>query len=525
MSRTKDEIIEALQKQHELFLEEKKVFLARNAELEERNKTLEALVLFLKRQKYLPKSEVVTDAQLSIFNEAETESQPEFDSEDALPQELSNQRPEKTKKSTGRKKLPDWIEREDVIIDLKDSDKVCPNDGSNLKKSGEEVSEKLKIIPLQIKVIRTTRYKYACTQCECCQSAPVPLSLIPQSIATPETLAFVAVSKYEDALPLYRIENILERNQIPISRATLANWMIKSANACLPVINLMKDDLLSSSYMHMDETTVQVLDEDDRKAISKSYMWVQLSTAENKKIVLFNYDPSRSGMTAKNLLQGFTGHLQVDGYAGYNFTEEKLSKIIRISCLAHIRRKFKILFDDKTLRSPYVVEVIQLIRKIYEKESQMGYDRVLEKEKVIDYKTKYIDPLLKKLKELLQTKHGKIPPQTPLGEAIHYAVNELPLLIKSYSKAAEIRLDNNLVENAIRPFAIGRKNWLFSQSVAGAEASSVIYSLIESSKLNQLDPYLYLQYLFQKIPHCQKLEDFEKLLPYKIKSDLLTRLN
>lgn len=535
MEFTKEQLLLELQRQHELIehlkleqdrlLKANKELSAEASSLAEQKKLLEALILFLKRKPFLTKSESLSDAQINFFNEAELENNLTEDVLEGEPENKTDiQKPKKA--SGGRRKLPDFIEREDVIIDLPESEKICAHDGSLLKKVGEEVSEKIKIIPLQIRVIRTIRYKYSCELCEESNKvAAVPATLIPKSIATPETLAFIAVSKYEDALPLYRIENILERNEIPITRATLAHWMIQSAAACAPLINLMKDDLLNSTYMHMDETTVQVLDEKDRKATLKSYMWVQLSTAENKKIVLFNYDPSRSGQSAKNLLEGFCGYLQVDGYAGYNFTESKLSKIKRISCLAHVRRKFKFLFDDKTLRTPFVTEIIKIIRKIYDEESRLGYDRDSEKEKVIAYKTKYIQPLLEKLKILVDDKNGKIPPRTPLGEAVHYAANELPLLVENYTKDSRVRLDNNLVENAIRPFAIGRKNWLFSQSVAGAESSSTLYSLIESAKLNEIDPYKYLLHVFKEIPKCTKIEDFENLLPYNLKPGLLTSLN
>lgn len=535
MEFTKEQLLLELQRQHEQIqhlkldqerlLKENQQLSDEASSLAEQKKLLEALILFLKRKPFLTKSESLSDAQFNLFNEAEIES---TEVEDCLvdDHETKSDIGKPKKSSGGRRKLPDFIEREDVIIDLPESEKICPQDGSHLKKIGEEVSEKIKIIPLQIRVIRTIRYKYSCEICEESNKVPaIPATLIPKSIATPETLAFIAISKYEDALPLYRIENILERNEIPITRATLAHWMIQSAAACAPLINLMKDDLLNSTYMHMDETTVQVLDEKDRKATLKSYMWVQLSTIENKKIVLFNYDPSRSGQSAKNLLDGFCGYLQVDGYAGYNFTESKLSKIKRISCLAHIRRKFKFLFDDKTLRTPFVTEVIKIIRKIYDEESRLGYDRELEKEKVIAYKKKFIQPLLEKLKALVNDKNGKIPPRTPLGEAVHYAANELPLLVENYSEDSKIRLDNNLVENAIRPFAVGRKNWLFSQSVAGAESSSTLYSLIESAKLNEIDPYKYLLHIFKELPKCAKVEDFEKLLPYNFKTALLTTLN
>lgn len=525
MEHSKEELLLELARQQEIFESEKAKWIEEKRVLTEHNQALEALVLFLKRKPYVASNESLSHEQISLFNEAEVEV--ETSEKDVAESSDKEQSINKNKKvTTGRRALPAWIDREDVIIDLPAKDKVCANDGSKLKKIGEEVSEKLQIIPLQIKVIRTIRPKYACS---CCESgskiAEVPKSIVPQSIATAETLAFVAVSKYEDALPLYRIENVLERNDIPVSRATLASWMIKCAQSSRPLVNIMRDDLLSTNYIHMDETSVQVLDEENRKATSKSYMWVQLSTNNQKKMVLFTYEPSRSGKTAKDLLENFCGYLQVDGYGGYNFTQSEGSKITRISCLAHVRRKFKILFDDKKLRSSFIIEIINLIRKIYDEQSNMGYDPDTEKPKVIDYKKKYILPQLEKLHGLVATKYGQVPPQTPLGEALEYAHHELPLLIKNYAQVSEIKLDNNPVENAIRPFAVGRKNWLFSQSVDGAEASSILYSLVESAKLNGLDSYQYLKFIFENIPNCKTVEDFEKLLPYNIDRTLLTRLN
>ncbi len=532
MNRTKEELLLELERQSSQFQLEKAALSSQIAELKESNESLTSLILFLRRQKYIPKNESLSTEQISLFNEAEKDFKVYSDSDDSADDQMTIRSHEinvgqiVNKVKTGRKPLPSNINREDVIIDLTEVEKICVHDGSILKKIGEEVSERLKIIPLQMRVIRTIRYKYACS---CCDSgnkiAEVPKTLIPQSISTPETLAFIAISKYEDALPLYRIENILDRNDVSISRGTLAHWMIKRAEASSPLINLMRDDLLSSNYLHMDETTVQVLDEKDRKSSSKSYMWVQLSTNDKKKLVLSNYDPSRSGKTAKNLLDGFCGYLQVDGYSGYNFTQDQESKIHRVSCLAHIRRKFKVIFDDKKLRTPYVVEIINLIRKIYDEHSKMGHDPSTESEKVILYKKKYVLPHLEKLKSLIDSKYGNVPPKTFLGEALTYAHNELPHLLKHYAEIAELRLDNNLVENAIRPFAVGRKNWLFSQSVDGAEASSILYSLVESAKLNNLDSFRYLQLIFKELPFCETITDFEKLLPYNIDSTLLRTLN
>ena len=414
------------------------------------------------------------------------------------------------KRSRGRRKpLPKALPREDVILDLAENEKICAHDGTPLKKIGEEVSEKLEIIPMQAKVIRTVRIKYGCPCCaEGVRTAPVPASLIPKSIATSGLLAFIAVSKYQDALPLYRLENIFERYGIEISRETMARWMIRLAAGLRPLYNILQDELLASDYVHADETTVQVLKEKDRKAESKSYMWVRGRSYDNP-IILFHYAPSRAGEVAKEILVEFKGALQVDGYAGYNrFCISEYIK--RIGCWSHVRRKFKDVQKISAVGSKLALQMLKLIQNLYNVEKKI-------KDYSLDEKTKaralHSKPILKRIKEFADEKVLKVPPESTIGKAFNYLLSEWPTL-EIYLENGKYHIDNNFIENAIRPFAVGRKNWLFSDSVEGADASAIIYSLIETAKANGKEPYQYLKSIIDQLPTAQSLADFEKLLPF-----------
>ena len=408
-----------------------------------------------------------------------------------------------------RKPLPKELPREETVIDLLESEKFCIHDGTPLKIIGEDVSEKLDVIPMQAKVIRTVRIKYGCPCCaEGVRTARVPVCLIPKSIATPGLLAFIAVSKYQDALPFYRLENIFERYGIDISRETMARWMIRLAAGLRPLYNILQDEILASDYIHTDETTVQVLKEKDRKAESKSYMWIRVRSYDNP-IILFHYAPSRAGEVAKEILVDFKGALQVDGYAGYNrFCISEYIK--RMGCWAHVRRKFKDVQKVSGIGSKLALHMLKLIQNLYNVETKIKDYSLDEKVKARAILSK---PILKSIKEFADEKVLKVPPTSTIGKAFNYLISEWPTL-EIYLENGKYHIDNNFIENSIRPFAVGRKNWLFSDSVEGAEASAIIYSIIETAKANNKEPYHYLKSIIDQLPAAQSLEDFEKLLPF-----------
>ena len=486
-------------------------------QLQIRNALLQEQLNLAIARRYAASSEKISPDQFRLFDEAENDAESsESECEAALNEDANATvvAEHTRKKKTGRKPLPDSLPRIDVIHDLNEAERVCEHDGNVLNEIGEVVSEQLDIIPAKIQVIRHIRKKYACDCGKCIKTAPMPNQPIPKSLAAPGLLAHITVSKYQDALPLYRQEQILQRIGVDIPRATLANWMIQSGNLIQPVINLLRDRLLSYDILHMDETTVQVLDEPNKKAQSKSYLWVQRGGPPDKPVVLFDYDASRGQSVPLRLLEGFKGTIQTDGYAGYNAVVNQ-NNLTHLGCWAHARRKFTEAVKaqgkgkNKNKKIGKAQRGLGFIQKLYKIEKILSG---LKAEDRFTTRQQQSQPELKKLKHWLDENIITVPPQSAVGKALHYLNNEWDKLIR-YTKDGRYLMDNNLAENAIRPFVIGRKNWLFSQSVKGVKASANLYSLIETAKANGIEPYAYLRVLFAELPKAATVEEIERLLP------------
>ena len=474
--------------------------------LESENSRLNEIINLLRNKQYAQKSEALKSDQLGLFNEAEAIEAEEGENSRLL--EVKSYRRGQPK----RKPLPDHLPREEVVIELEEKDRKC-NEGHKLKEIGEETSEQLDIVPAKIKVIKTIRKKYACPKCEdTVKTAPLPPAPIPKSMATAGLLSFILICKYVDGLPLYRVVEILKRSGVTISRGTMASWMIKVGQLLQPIWNLLEEKLLESSYLSCDETRVQVLKEEGKKATSLSYMWVRCRSGPNiKPIILYDYAPSRSGKVATELLSGFKGYLQVDGYGGYNEVCAQ-EDILRVGCWAHVRRKFYEAFKASKKGQGKAKEVLLLIKTLYQVESECQKKKALER---YEYRQAKAKPILDGIRQWLDENKDSVPPKSLLGEAMGYLDKEWPHLIR-YLEDGRIQIDNNHVENAIRPFAIGRKNWLFSDTVGGAESSAVIYSLVQTARANGQDLYSYFNHILQEIPKAKQVEAFEALLPYKV---------
>ncbi len=412
-----------------------------------------------------------------------------------------------------RVSIPKELPRVDVIHDLPDAEKFCPHDGTALKQMGSETHDQLDIIPATIQVLHHIRLKYACP---CCEqhliTAQKPAQPIEKSIASPGLLAFIATQKYVDALPLYRQVESFKRIGIELDRSTLADWMQKCGLLLQPLINLIHEKVLEQKYLHMDETIVQVLNEPNRAAESQSYMWVLRSTLPTCAAVLFHYEPTRSGSVPTLLLQDFSGALMADGYPGYNAVCNKNS-ITRLGCWAHARRKFieaqKIQPKGKTGKAD---QGLALIQSLYRIEKTLNDKTSEEKLMARQQQSK---PILEKIKIWLEKSLPQTPPQSPIGKALYYLHNQWVHLI-NYVCDGDYPIDNNAAENAIRPFVIGRKNWLFSASQKGAVSSANLYSIIETAKANGLEPYAYLKRIFTELPNAKTLEQMESLLPWSL---------
>lgn len=432
-----------------------------------------------------------------------------------LPEELKDQLDDavdvksyKRKKHPIRRQLPSDLPREIIIHDLTNEEKFCAC-GHNLKRIGEEVTEQLKYIPARLSVVQHVRPKYACKPCqENVKIAPMPLLLLPKCIATPELVSHTIVAKYCDHLPLYRQENIWHRLGIDLPRSSLCAWILKTAELCEPLIKLLQKIIIQYDYAQADETSVQVLDEVGRSNKTKSFMWCYRGGGE-KTCIVYEYQPTRGGYHAAQFFSGFKGYLQSDAYSGYNFTE-KHEAIIKVGCMAHARRKFADVVKISKTNS-LANEAIKYFRALYKVEKD-ARENNLSYQKRFELRNEKSQPILTAFKRWLDSHLTKVPEQSKIGIAIRYALSHWETLI-NYLKDGRIEIDNNLLENAIRPFALGRKNWLFAGSPNGAKASATLYSLIETCKANNIEPYKYFCSMLSRIRLCKSEEDYRKLLP------------
>lgn len=425
----------------------------------------------------------------------------------------------------GRKPLDPSLPREVIRYELPEGERICPHDGSALKAIGVEASEQLDIVPAQVRVIRHERVKYACPCCsQGMRTASAPRKLIAKALLTESALAWVITAKYQDALPLYRQAALLGRCGGEIARNTLAHAVVQVGRAVVPIINLMRDHLLDAAIVHGDETEVQVLKESGRPAQAKSYLWVQMSGA-GPPVRLFSYAPSRSAKTAVELYAGARGALMSDGYDVYAKVAA-VNAMVHLGCLAHARR-YLVEAEaalPKATRPPDhpATQMLAVIGELYAVEARwreraVDPNETVEQACALRYRMRqaHSASLIERLQALLLTHLHGVLPQSLLGKALHYLHEQWPKLVR-FLDDGRYPIDNNACENAIRPFVIGRKNWLFSDSVAGAQASANLYSLIETAKANGIEPYRYLCALFQALPIAKSVDDYEALLPWRI---------
>jgi len=413
------------------------------------------------------------------------------------------------KKHPVRKPIPADLPREVIVHDIPESEKSCEC-GSKLVKIGEEISEQVKYIPAQLSVIQHVRPKYACKPCqENVKIAAMPTLLLPKSIATPELVAHIIISKYMDHLPLYRQEAIWHRIGIDMPRSSLCGWILKVAELCKPLIKLLRQEIIKHDYIQADETTLQVLNEAGRADTTKSYMWVYKGGDIAQPSVVFDYQETRGGYHAQTFLKSFKGYLQTDAYSGYNFTDHN-NDITALGCMAHARRPFAELAKI-TKKTGLALDAIKYFQRLYTIEKYARENNLTHHERY-ELRQQKAPPILDEFKTWLETHLTKVPKQHKLGQGIQYALkhwNELT----NYLKDGRLEIDNNFVENLIRPLALGRKNWLFAGSPSGAKAAAIFYSLIATCQLNKIEPYQYFCKMLHQIRLCKTGEDFSRLLP------------
>jgi len=504
--------------------EELKRIILRLSENAERQKMqishLERIIIDFRRDRFGRKSEKTDPKDIlfgMLFNEAEaglSDQESLYDAHSETEHVKSYSRSRK-----GRKPLPAGIPRETVIHDIPDSEKICAC-GETLSRIGEETSEQLKYIPAVLSVLRHVRLKYACTRCRGDErdeagkivfTAPMPAQLLPKSILTPELFVYIILSKFLDHIPFYRMEKMLLRLEIQITRATFSNWTVGVHERYGHLFGFMKDLLLEGRLVGIDETTLQVHREQGRENTLKSYMWVMRGGRPDRPVLMYHYREKRNADFLKDFLKGYGGVVQTDGWTSYDTHLNKMEGVTHAACMAHIRREFEKLW--KSDKIPAAGEVLLRIRALYGIEKEIREQELMKKEmysEIVRIRQEEAKPVFEALYELLRELHVRYPHSFGLGKAVSYALGQWPKM-ETYLSHGECQIDNNLVENAVRPFVLGRKNWLFSDCPEGAEASAFWYSLIQTVKANGKNPNYVLLKLLARLPLCENQEQCRKL--------------
>jgi len=476
---------------------------------ESENAKLQQMLIDFKRHRFGNKSErwESGEQQRFVFNEAEIEAKkPELeqDSSASLAETITIKA--HTKSRGHRKPLPTDIPRRVIEITLP-ADEQFDKDGTPLKAIGKEISEKLVYEPAKLEVLEYHRTVYGAACGDYVKTAPPLPCIIPKGIVTSELLAHIITSKYADGLPLYRQEDIFERLNVNLLRSTMGRWIVQAAEACMPIRNVLSDRLLASSYVSCDETPVQVLKEKNRKPESRSWMWVMGVPYGENRIVLFDYDASRSGAVVERLFADYEGTVQTDGYAGYNVLSAN-KKITQIGCNMHGRRYFEQAFKMGAQSGSSLAEVaLRYYQRLYAIEEHI---RKKPPEERGQWRQQQARPIWMEFKRWAEENSQKVPPKSKLGVAFHYFLSQNDRL-QGYLNDGKLEMDNGFIERAIRKFAIGRNNWLFADTTAGADASALFYSLLITAKINGVNPYEALKQIFNELPTAKSIADFERI--------------
>jgi transposase len=514
-------------------LDELRRLRAENTDLKRQNLLQGEEIRLMKLRKYGQSSEKLSAEDISqgtLFDEAELYSTANDDS--TATEEVRITKTVYTRRKRGRKPLSPKLSRIEVVVDLSDEEKTAA-EGFELIQIGEEVSEQVHEVPQKYIVIRTIRPKYVVrrvgvrtvddestteeTPTTVIKVAPLPPRILPRSIATPSLLAAVLIGKFCDALPFYRQERMFARHGLVISRQDMANWAIAIAKKLESLIELMKGELLTSPYLHCDETFFQVMDEPGRVNTTQSFMWVTTGGTGKARVALYQYSRTRNAGFIKDFLASYKGYLQTDGYDGYTAIGEK-DGIVHVGCWAHARRKFveALKITEGKGSAP---QIIALIGQLYEVERTLrvkyfASGRSGDLDAFASERKDAVLPVFQKIDAWLTAKEIEVTPQSALGKAVSYIQDLWPRLVR-YLECPYLTPDNNEAERAIRPFTIGRKNWMISGGPRGAFASATLYSFIETAKLCALEPYYYLRYVLSKLPLTEPAT-IGSLLPWNI---------
>jgi transposase len=466
---------------------------------------IQALTLelaYYKRIRFANKSEQFSAEQRELFEESWNT---DTSAQEAEVEQLSTTKPVKRVRA-GRQPLPEHLPR---IEHRHEPDScTCGQCGKDLVKIGEDVSEQLDVEPARFFVHHHIRPQYACRACETISAAPIPAAIIDGGMAAPGLLTWVMICKFMDHLPLYRLEQIAARQQVPLARSTLAEWVGRVGVALQPLVDRLTVLLRERSVLHADETPVPQLDPGKGKT-RKAYLWAYRSNdlEPGPPILVFDYQPGRHGLHARNFLDGWHGHLMVDDYAGYKALFAL--GVTELACLAHARRKFFDLYAAN--QSPIAAEALRRIGELYEVERQA---QAMDAASRLQMRQQAARPRLDELRTWLTQTRISVADGGGTAKALDYSIKRWPALIR-YAESGVLPIDNNPVENSIRPIAIGKKNWLFAGSERAGKRAAAIQSLLGTAKLNGLDPHAWLKDTLEKLP-VWPYSRIDELLPIKV---------
>ena len=467
-----------------------------------KNQALTLELAHHKRIKFGVKSEALSPDQLALFEDNWSEDNGELESavDQLMPEVAAESRKERIR--AGRQPLPEHLPREIHVHEPATCQ--CGQCGADMVKIGEDITEQLDVIPAQFFVHKHVYPKYACRGCETITSEPREPSIIDGGMAAPGLLTWVMIGKYADHLPLYRLEQIAARADVPLARSTLADWVGRTGFALQPLANRLAELLKDRPVMHADETPVAQLDPGAGKT-KRAYLWTWRSNDldTGPPIVVFDYQTSRSGKHADSFLGDWRGHLMVDDYSGYKHLFEG-GGIIELACWAHARRKF---FDlHAANQSPIAATALTHIAKLYALESEA----TMETRQTLRQQSR---ETLTEFHDWLTATRKKVAPGSATAKAMDYTIKRWPALIR-YAETGHLPIDNNPVENTIRPIAVGKKNWLFAGSERAGKRAAAIQTLIGTARLNGLDPAAWLKDALEKLPTWPN-NLIDELLPFK----------
>ena len=483
------------------------------AVLDAKLKYYEEQYLLSQKKRFGTSSETSDDLQLSLFNEAEDTAAP--------------QQPEPTLETITYKRRKRVGQREEMLADLPvdtveytipEDERVCPDCAGTLTEMSTQVRRELKLVPAQVVVVEHVQHVYSCRSCEkvgittTIRTAPMPVPAFPKSLASASAVAYVCDQKYTYAMPLYRQQQLFSRLGVDLSRQTLANWVIRGSEWLETLYGPLHRHLLSRRILQADETPLQVLREADREPESDSYMWMYRTGRDGPPIVLYDYQTTRAAKHAGRFLSGYTGWLQTDGYSGY----DAVPGIRQAGCWAHARRYFTNALAGlpKEMKDAPCTsrEGLAYCNRLFAVERELAK---LDDAARLAARQELCPPILDAFHDWLRKTRPGVAPKSLLGKAVVYCLNQWTKLT-AFLQDGGLELDNNRAERSIKPFVIGRKNWLFSNTSRGARASAVVYSIVETAKENGLKPFEYLTFLFERLPNVDKSDPaaVEELLPW-----------